>query len=55
VKKAELIKYFKARFPAVNEGGGDWRFTLIDDETAYSHMRPKLGGTQLNQYIGISF
>ncbi|WP_233009568.1 DUF6990 domain-containing protein [Rheinheimera faecalis] len=55
MKKAELIKYFKARFPAVNEGGGDWCFTLIDDETAYSHMRPKLGGTQLNQYIGISF
>ena len=55
MKKAELIKYFKASFPAVNEGGGDWRFTLIDDETGYSHMRPKLGGTQLNQYIGISF
>ena len=52
MKKAELIKYFKARFPAVNEGGGDWCFTLIDDDTGYAFMYPKLGGPSYNQNIG---
>ncbi|MRJ43380.1 hypothetical protein KF946_07875 [Idiomarina loihiensis] len=54
MKKAEVIKYFKSHYPAENEGGGDWRFTLKDDEVGYSHIRPQLRGKLSNQIIGVS-
>ncbi|RUO28117.1 hypothetical protein CWE12_12920 [Aliidiomarina sedimenti] len=54
MKKAELIKYFKNRYPAVNEGGGDWRFTLKDDDMGYAHMRPKLRGRTRKEIVGVS-
>ncbi|RUO31139.1 DUF6990 domain-containing protein [Aliidiomarina soli] len=54
MKKAELIKYFKNRYPAVNEGGGDWRFTLKDDDVGYAHMRPKLRGRTRKEIVGVS-
>jgi len=45
MKKAELVKYFKSRYPAVDEGGGVWFFTLKDDEIGYLGMCPKLRQT----------
>ncbi|MDX3775752.1 hypothetical protein QE250_16690 [Chromatiaceae bacterium AAb-1] len=54
MKKAELVKYFKSRYPAVNEGGGDWRFTVKDDAEGYLDLCPKLRGIPGNQIIGVS-
>ncbi|RUO31158.1 DUF6990 domain-containing protein [Aliidiomarina soli] len=54
MKKAELIKYFKSRYPAVNEGGGDWRFTLKDDDAGYCIFYAKLRGVPSNQIIGVA-
>ncbi|WKE65261.1 hypothetical protein PVT67_16590 [Gallaecimonas kandeliae] len=42
MKKAELVKYFKARFPFENEGGGDWCFTFKDDEQGLLEGYPNL-------------
>lgn len=54
MKKAELIKYFKSRFPAVNEGGGDWSFTLKDDELGFLHLSPNLTSMTGFKQIGVS-
>lgn len=54
MKKAELIKYFKSRYPAVNEGGGVWYFTLKDDVEGYLDLCPKLRGIPGNQIVGVS-
>jgi hypothetical protein len=54
VKKAEVIKYFKSLYPAENDGGGVWLFTLKDDEVGYSRMSPQLTNLTGQQKIGIS-
>lgn len=40
--KAEMVKYFKSRYPAKYEHGGFLNFTIKDDQDGYCEIRPQL-------------